>query len=62
MVDGLRGDAAGGQDGEAFAREFGGVEREERVCGLHGAQAMVQGEEAGEVVEVGDEGSPYWSY
>lgn len=46
------------QGGEAFGREGVCVEGDEGVFGVCGAEGVVEGEEAGEVVEVGDEGCP----
>lgn len=56
--DVLRGDAAGAQGGVAFFGERVGVEGDERVARLDALEGVVQREEAGEVVEVGDEGCP----
>jgi hypothetical protein len=44
----------------AGRREGVGVEGDERVFGADGAEGVVEGEEAGEVVEVGDERCPDW--
>jgi hypothetical protein len=54
----LGGDAAAGEGGEAFGREGFGVEGDEGVFRPHGFEGVVEGEEAGEVVGVGDEGCP----
>lgn len=58
VFDALGGDAAGLEGGEAGWGERVCVEGDEGVFGVCGAEGVVEGEEAGEVVEVGDEGSP----
>lgn len=46
------------EGGEASFGEGVCVEGDEGVFGVDGAEGVVEGEEAGEVVEVGDEGCP----
>lgn len=58
VLDALGGDAAGLEGGEAGVGEGVCVEGDEGVFGGGGAEGVVEGEEAGEVVEVGDEGCP----
>lgn len=58
VFDALGGDAAGLEGGEAGRGEGVCVEGDEGICGGDGAEGVVEGEEAGEVVEVGDEGCP----
>lgn len=48
------------EGGEAGRGEGVCVEGHEGVFGGYGAEGVVEGEEAGEVVEVGDEGCPDW--
>lgn len=60
VFDALGGDAAGLEGGEAGLGEGVCVEGDKRVFGGDGAEGVVEGEEAGEVVEVGDEGCPDW--
>lgn len=58
VVDALRGDAPGGERGEAGGRKGVGVEGEERVCGLDLSEGVVERQDAGEVVHVGNERGP----
>lgn len=58
VVDMLDGDVAGGEGGEAGRGEAVGVEGEKGVGGFDVEEGLVEGEEAREVVEVGDEGCP----
>lgn len=56
--DALVGDVARAQGGEAFWGEGIGVEGYEGIGGVVLFEGVVEGEEAGEVVCVGDEGCP----
>lgn len=58
VFDALGRDAAGLEGGEARLGEGVCVEGDERVFGVDGAEGVVESEETGEVVEIGDEGCP----
>lgn len=58
VVDTLRGNAPGGEGSEPSGGKGVGIQREERIGGLDLDEGVVQGEDAGEVVEVGDERRP----
>jgi hypothetical protein len=58
VFDALGGDAAGLEGGVAGFGEGVCVEGDEGVLGVDVAEGVVEGEEAGEVVEVCDEGCP----
>lgn len=58
--DALGGDAAGGEGGAPLLGELVGHEGDEGVFGVDLAEGVVEGEEAWEVGQVGDEGCPDW--
>lgn len=55
-------DAAGIEGGEPLGREGVCVEGHQRICRLVLLERVVQGEQAREVVCVGDEGCPNWCF
>jgi hypothetical protein len=56
------GDAAGVQGGEALGREGVGVEGHQRIRRLVLLERVIQGEQAREIVCVGDKGCPDWDF
>jgi hypothetical protein len=62
VVDALFGDAAGVECGVAGGREGVCVQGDEGVGGFGGVEGVGEGEEAGEVGGVCDEGCPDWGF
>lgn len=58
----MRGDGARLENGMAFGREGIGVEGYEGVFGVVLFEGIVEGQEAGKVFGVGDEGCPDWVF